>query len=870
MNKGLEILNLKKTYDPSIDGTDLVKDFYIPCLTSSVRYDRISAYFSSAVLQMFSKGLINFFNNDGHARFIFSCQIDPVEMNNISEGYKKKMDLMSSELDDCILQDYEVANLSYLIAHNYVEVKIAFMIKDISAIMHIKSGIFEDTNKKHVFFEGSGNETKYGVLKNAETFMVFNDFEAPNEYVINGIERFEKIWDNTYSPSTIRSEFPTGKLFEKLISFNKERLFNSNEEFMRYNNCVYIDIDTEKKIILLSDYTKEERLKKHYILSNQFPNKCSHLSENLYLINTLNLYSIKEVIIQRLKKFKIHYILSPSTICFIEENDLELEKRKKLGLSIKNNENADLWNGLFEKFKYIVNSSMIARLKDKQMSNAFYHYMMKSSLDFSVPGTGKTYISYGLFTYLYSNIDKSQECNHMVVFGPLNCFKAWKDERKNIYGENNLFKIFDITQFRDNFETEIKKNLYHIYLINYDFINNDNKIELLSKFLLNNRTFVVFDEIHKLKNTNGVRANLFLKMFENCHSKPIYKLALTGTPIPNSFLDVSNYLKLLYPEDLQNTLIKLSDNRLKQGDNNPLIAKEISETLQPFFVRTTKNDLQIPKPLDDDITTLSVMPSQDEQKLFDAIWKNCNNPLLKFIRLIQASSNPKLLLNKINSEELKELYEQNDIDFSNELIQKQDVIPEEISSLVQKIGVSSKTKATINQIEKLVYNNGQKILVWCLFIDTIDFISNTLSSKGIKVITITGKDNPFIRENKIDSFKSGQIDVLITNPNTLAESVSLHKICHNAIYLEFGFNLTYLLQSKDRIHRVGLKQTDITKYYFAITTNNYKRGSIDTYIYNKLKMKEDRMKAVIESNALTFVPTENEKDEILEIINQCT
>lgn len=867
MNKGLELLNLKKCYDPSVDGTDLVKDFYIPCLSSSIKYDRISAYFSSAVLQMFSKGLINFFNNGGHARFIFSCQIDAAEMANISNGYKQKMDLMADDLNDCILQNYEVANLSYLIAHNYVEVKIAFMIKDSSAIMHIKSGSFEDLNKKHVFFEGSGNETKYGILKNAETFMVFNDFVSDNEYVKNGIERFEKIWNNTYSPSTIRAEFPIGKLFEKLISFNKERVFNSNDEFMGYNNCIYIDIDLKNKKIILFDYTKEEYLKKIYILKNQFQNKWNCLSDNRYLLDDLNVYNIKEVISKRLNKFKINYVLSPSTLYYLQENDLELETRKKIGLSIKNNDNIYLWANTFEKFKYIVNLGMLVRLKEKQMNNAFYHYMMKSSSDFSVPGTGKTYISYGLFTYLYSNIDKAQECNKMVVFGPLNCFKAWKDECANIYGANNRFKIFEITKFHENFENEIKKNIYHIYLINYDFINSDDKVNLISKFLLNSKTLVIFDEIHKIKSINGVRANLFLKMLQSCQSKPVYKLALTGTPIPNSFLDISNYLKILYPEDLQNALIKLSDNRLKQGDNNPIIAKEISETLQPFFVRTTKKDLQIPMPLADDIETLAVLPTQDEQALFDLIWKNCSNPLLKFIRLIQASSNPKLLLNKINCEELKSLYEQDDIEISREFDDIQDINQEDIATLVNNIGISTKTKATISQIETLVSSN-QKVLVWCLFIDTIDFISSSLGNKGINVITITGRDNPSIRENKIDSFKNGNIDVLITNPNTLAESVSLHKICHNAIYLEFGFNLTYLLQSKDRIHRVGIKPQDITKYYFSITLNNNKRGSIDEYIYNKLKMKEERMKYVIESNTLTFVPSEGEKEDILEIIRK--
>ena len=46
--------------------------------------------------------------------------------------------------------------------------------------------------------------------------------------------------------------------------------------------------------------------------------------------------------------------------------------------------------------------------------------------------------------------------------------------------------------------------------------------------------------------------------------------------------------------------------------------------------------------------------------------------------------------------------------------------------------------------------------------------------------------------------------MLLTNPHTLAESVSLHSVCHDAVYFEYSYNLVHPLQSKDRIHRLGL------------------------------------------------------------------
>lgn len=861
--KTLRELSLKQSYDPSYDGSDVLNDFYLPCLSVSKRYDRCSAYFSSAVLKSFSKGLVNFYKNNGHARFIFSCQIAPEEMEIICDGYKSKMDSMADSLDSSLDNDFEIANLGYLIAHNLAEVKIAFMMKNKSALMHIKSGLFEDEEGNHVYFDGSGNETEAGIMLNAETFNVFNDFDGDNFYVTNGMNRFDKMWDNTYSPETIRTEFPVGRLFEKLISYNKDKMFNSASEFYEFKDCVLIDINKMDNSIQLTDYTSKSMLKINMILRSQFSNAWIDFGNGSYSIQKLNVHFLKDIIIKRLERYHINYVLSPETILYIEVNDLELDKRQKLGLSIKQGKNKDDWQAAFDRFSYIVNHEMVARLKDKQMGNAFYHYCMKSSSDFSVPGTGKTYISYGLFAYLLSSFEKEQTVNHLVVFGPLNCFRAWKDEAVNIFGDKHTFSVFDVTQHHDDFEKQLRHESYDIYLINYELIN-ENRLKIIDETILNSKALVVFDEIHKLKSNKGIRANLFLKMFNDCPDKPIYKLALTGTPLPNSFQDIYNYLKILYESDMEGVLSYLSLNRLKQADTNPLLAKSVSDLMQPLFVRTTKSDLAVPPADQDDTDSLSVEPTEDEKRLYESIWKKDTNPLVKFIRLIQASSNPKLLFKNIEAGEISQVYENTipEGEFKDEGTHAENEV-----ELIDRIGIASKTKKTLEKIEELVSNHN-KVIVWCLFIDTIDLIVSELRKKGIEADSVSGRNGIEERDAKIGEFKTGNLQVLVTNPNTLAESVSLHKACHNAIYLEYGFNLTYLLQSKDRIHRVGLTEGQHTRYYFAMSKKYNQHGPIDEDIYARLSAKDKRMKGVVESNDLEFVPSNDDISEMLSIIEK--
>ena len=95
---------------------------------------------------------------------------------------------------------------------------------------------------------------------------------------------------------------------------------------------------------------------------------------------------------------------------------------------------------------------------------------------------------------------------------------------------------------------------------------------------------------------------------------------------------------------------------------------------------------------------------------------------------------------------------------------------------------------------------------------------------------------------------------MIANPFTISESISLHKTCHNAIYLDRNFNAGQFIQSKDRIHRYGLKPDNKTNYYYIISEN-----SIDETINRRLIFKEKRMTQIIETAPIPlFFNVDNE------------
>ena len=244
----------------------------------------------------------------------------------------------------------------------------------------------------------------------------------------------------------------------------------------------------------------------------------------------------------------------------------------------------------------------------------------------------------------------------------------------------------------------------------------------------------------------------------------------------------------------------------------------------------------------------------DEQNLFSLIWKKYNhNGLELYIRLLQASTNPKLLLKGIDKSIISSILESEEdelentegIDYSkfNHVVNDDDLY-----SFIDKIDMTSKFWNGIDAIKKLVGENKQ-VIVWGIFIDTIDRIFSELEKLGISSRIIYGATPLEERESIIESFKSKEFQVLITNPHTLAESVSLHHTCHDAIYFEYSFNLTHMLQSRDRINRLGLPENQYTQYYYLFLSNpNTDEDSIDFKTYNRLEEKKNIMLNSIEGN----------------------
>lgn len=523
--------------------------------------------------------------------------------------------------------------------------------------------------------------------------------------------------------------------------------------------------------------------------------------------------------------------------------------------------------------KYLPNR----RLYDKQMLAAFHLAFAQNACNFSVPGAGKTSIVYGAYAHL-KNLQKDdpKQVNKIFIIGPLSSFGPWEDEYKECFGvkahskrlsggiskeerEAHLLSILDVDETPE------------ITLMSYQSVasNLENIILYLRK--KEHKVMVVLDEAHKIKNVDGgIWAQSILSIAKYCKSRVV----LTGTPLPNGFEDIFNLYNFIWPEKdiIQFHLFQLKDMTSNQYD--PRI-KQLVDNLAPFFIRIKKSDLGLPKPIENPPTIVKMGDSQ--RVIYDFIERNyieyfqengSSKPdfvsalaKARFIRLLQAATNPNLLKSSIES-----YY--TDQGLSDELF----IDDREIMSRIMNFKNSEVPAkfAAVKELVEGIIRRGEKVIIWGIFIKTIKELQEYLLQSGIESKLLIG-EIPVESDNYLESIETREsiirdfhnpaspFKVILANPFAVAESISLHKACHNAIYLERNFNASNFLQSKDRIHRVGLNKNDEIKYYYIISEN-----SIDETVHTRLIEKERRMLAIIESQPIPLIDMNMDYNEDFE------
>jgi SNF2 family DNA or RNA helicase len=300
--------------------------------------------------------------------------------------------------------------------------------------------------------------------------------------------------------------------------------------------------------------------------------------------------------------------------------------------------------------------------------------------------------------------------------------------------------------------------------------------------------------------------------------------------MPQSVDDLVPQFNFLYPEIRAN-------------------ADSVVDLVQKVYVRTNKAELNLPEVLRK-LTKLEMdsaqkrlyrlLRSEIAREAEKALTENTKFALRRFGRsvtsLLQFVSNPALLAHKT------------EFKFSEELTE----------ALAE--GDGPKIRYVIDRTRELT-RDGHKVLIWTSFVKNVEYLAECFRDLGAVYIhggVDAGSDeDEDTREGKIKKFHDDpNCQVMIANPAAASEGISLHRVCHHAIYLDRNFNAAQYLQSEDRIHRLGLAKHQLTHLDVVECID-----TIDETVRLRLEMKVNAMARVLEDSSLNISPLQDSDEE---------
>lgn len=198
----LRELDPKPLFNTSTD--EVEREFLIPALERSIRYDRGVGFFSSAWLRRVSKGLVALARHWGKARIVASPILSPADWAALCQGVDAQSDpllhaALTKSIEDLAgdLSQDTLAALAWMVADGLLEFRIATPANNLDGDFHDKFGQFHDEHGNVIAFHGSPNDSERA-FHNYESVSCFYSWldQREQQRTLDSVERFSRLWEN--------------------------------------------------------------------------------------------------------------------------------------------------------------------------------------------------------------------------------------------------------------------------------------------------------------------------------------------------------------------------------------------------------------------------------------------------------------------------------------------------------------------------------------------------------------------------------------------------------------------------------------------------------------------------------------------------
>ena len=188
---GLKGINLKEEYRSDVD--DIIAEFFFPCLSNCIQYDRCVNYLSIQTLATISMAFDNFYSGKAKLRMITGHRFKIEDLNLLTKLFSEKF---TKSFDGKFIKNSKIQKLQDIVNNGQIELKIAIPNSEhVTDAFSERIGIFKDDQDGQVAFTGTSKESFSSQTRDFESVDVFTSWNDKTR-VERKMEDFEKLWNN--------------------------------------------------------------------------------------------------------------------------------------------------------------------------------------------------------------------------------------------------------------------------------------------------------------------------------------------------------------------------------------------------------------------------------------------------------------------------------------------------------------------------------------------------------------------------------------------------------------------------------------------------------------------------------------------------
>ena len=519
-----------------------------------------------------------------------------------------------------------------------------------------------------------------------------------------------------------------------------------------------------------------------------------------YIIRDLTWFPVSRESLTEFKK-----IYSKSKGLKIETNlALKLMQERSLDFIEKENRNiVDVFNEQESSLTKEQSSLFVQKLYDYQERGvAWLKFCVANKIGTILGddmGLGKTAQIIALISWLIEN----KITKKILIVVPSTLLENWRREFE--FFAPSIIPCIHHGHLRIGIASEFKN--FDVVITSYSLVIND-------VYILNDIEWdlTILDEASLIKNPESERT----KKIKDLNSR--VRIAMTGTPVENSLLDLWSIVDYCYPEyflpltEFKNRYVSRSIEETLEND-----LSELREQTRMIMLRRMKIDILDSLPDKIDIHHPLVMSDYERReydRIKDEIIRNAESNQEVCFKLIsdlrQFTSHP-LLINPVEDKRER---------FNN------------LKNL------SVKFQRTVEILDE-IKESGEKVLIFTGFIGMIDLFKEFLAERyGVLIYGIDGRVETEERQKEIDRFSSTVgFSIMVLNPTTAAMGLNITAANH-VIHYTRQWNPAIEIQASARAYRNGQKK-GVNIYYL------FYGNSIEEVMDQRLRAKEALSEEVV-------------------------